>query len=176
MRNKLFVCTVVGCLLILTGFATAQTMAKKPVLTLEMAKKMADACEAAQAKGAAQAEDKWRSINIAIYDDGGNLKLFRRQENAFLGSIQISQMKGHTSAMFPFPTRLFGTLAFGEEGKPARVPGIAFIPGIASFAGGLPIKTADGQQIGAIGVSGATGDQDEMCAQAGIDAIADMLK
>jgi glc operon protein GlcG len=85
-------------------------------------------------------------------------------------------MKGHTSAMFPFPSRRFGALAFGEEGKPPAVPGIAFIPGIASFAGSLPIKTADGQQIGAIGVSGATSDQDEMCAQAGIDAIVEMLK
>lgn len=170
MYNKLFIWTVIGCLLLLTGMAAAQTMAKKPVLTLEMAKKMADACEAARAKG------EWRPINIAIYDDGGNLKLFRRQENAFLGSIQISQMKGHTSAMFPFPSRRFGALAFGEEGKPPVAPGIAFVPGVASFAGGLPIMTADGQQIGAIGVSGATSDQDEMCAQAGIDAIADMLK
>ena len=78
--------------------------------------------------------------------------------------------------MFPFPTRVMGNLAFGEKDKPPRVPGIAFIPGIVSFPGGLPIKTAGGHQIGSIGVSGATGDQDEMCAQAGIEAIADMLK
>ena len=44
------------------------------------------------------------------------------------------------------------------------------------FAGGLPILTADGAQLGGIGVSGATSDQDEQCAQAGIDAIADELR
>ena len=43
------------------------------------------------------------------------------------------------------------------------------------FAGGLPI-IADGTVIGGVGVSGATGDQDEECAQAGLDAVADMLK
>jgi hypothetical protein len=62
MYTKRFVWTVVGCLLLLAGFATAQDKATKRVLTSEMAKKMADACEAAQAEG------KWRPMNIAIYD------------------------------------------------------------------------------------------------------------
>ncbi|MDE0724856.1 MAG: heme-binding protein [Alphaproteobacteria bacterium] len=56
------------------------------------------------------------------------------------------------------------------------MPGIAFVPGIISFAGGVPIFTGGGQQIGAIGVSGASADEYEMCAKAGIAAIADMLK
>lgn len=147
----------------------AQALDQKPILTLDIAKAMADACEAmAVAEG-------WRPVNIAIFDDGANLKLFRRQENAFLGSIQVSQMKGHTSSMFPFPTRVFAELGYGKDGEPGMIPGIVEIPGIASFAGGLPIMTAGGQQIGAIGVSGATADEDEACAQAGIDAVADML-
>ena len=150
--------------------SAAGALEQKPILTLDMAKKMADACEAARAKGG------WRPLNIAIFDDGGNIKLFRRQENAFLGSIQIATMKGHTSAMFPFPTRVMANLAFGQDGKPAPVPGIAFVPGIISFAGGVPIMTGAGQQIGAIGVSGASADEDEMCAKAGVAAIADMLK
>ncbi len=148
----------------------AQALEQTPIMTLEIAKKMADACEAkAIAEG-------WRPVNIAIFDEGANLKLFRRQENAFLGSIQISQMKGHSSAMFPFSTRLFAELSFGKDGNPAPIPGIAHVPGIATFAGGLPIMTAGGAQIGGIGVSGASADEDEQCAQAGIDAVADMLK
>ncbi len=147
----------------------AQALDQKPILTLDMAKKIADACEAkAIAEG-------WRPVNIAVFDDGGNLKLFRRQENAFLGSIQVSQMKGHSSAMFPFPTRLFAELAYGKDGNAGPLPGLAEIPGIASFAGGLPIVTAGGQQIGGVGVSGATADEDEACAQAGVDAIAGMM-
>jgi len=148
----------------------AQALDQKPILTLDMASKMADGCEAA-AKAAGH-----RPVNIAIFDDGGNLKLFRRQDNAFLGSIQISQMKGHTSTVFPFPTRVMSELAYGKDGQPGMVPGIAQIPGVAAFAGGLPIMTGDGHQIGGIGVSGATSDEDEACAQAGIDAVADMLK
>ncbi|MBV9758866.1 MAG: heme-binding protein, partial [Alphaproteobacteria bacterium] len=70
-----------------------------------------------------------------------------------------------------FPTRRFGELAFGKDGKPGMVPGIANVPGIITFAGGLPIMAANGAQIGAIGVSGGTADQDEECAQAGLDAV-----
>ena len=154
---------------------SAQAIEQKAVLTLDMAKAIADACEAYQAAQVAAGVD-FRRINVAVYDDGGNLKLFRRQENAFLGSIQISQMKASTSSNFPFSSRLWGEIAFGKDGEPGRVPGLALVPGHAAFPGGLPIMTADGQHIGGVGVSGATGDQDEECAQAGIDAIADMLK
>ena len=56
------------------------------------------------------------------------------------------------------------------------MPGLALVPGIIAFPGGLPIMTADNVQISAIGVSGGTGDQDEMCAQAGIDGVKDALK
>ena len=65
----------------------AWAVGTKPYLTLEMATKMADACEAK-----ANAEE-WRKVNIAIYDDGGNLKLFRRQDGAYLHSIKIAKLK-----------------------------------------------------------------------------------
>ncbi|HEX9646957.1 MAG TPA: heme-binding protein [Alphaproteobacteria bacterium] len=160
-----------GAAVVVLGLgAGAQALDQKPVISLEMANMMADACVA---KAAASG---WRPINVAVFDDGGNLKVFKRMEGAFLGSIQIAQMKGHSSTMFPFPSRVFGELAFGKDGEPGRIPGIANIPGIASFPGGLPIMTAGGQQIGGIGVSGASADEDEMCAQAGIDAVTDMLK
>ena len=150
--------------------AGAHAIETKPVLTLEMAEEIAVVCqELAVEKG-------WRPVNVAVYDDGGNLTVFHRMDGAFVGSIQIAQMKGHTSAMFPFSTRMMSELAYGKDGEPGRVPGISEIPGIAAFPGGVPIMTADGSQIGAVGVSGATGDQDEECAQAGIDAIADMME
>ena len=148
----------------------AQALEQRPVLTLAMAKTIAEACEA-KAKAAG-----WRPINIAIYDEGANLKYFHRMDGAFLGSVQVSQLKGETSARFPRSTREYAEIAFGKDGKPGRNPGIAHVPGIAAFPGGLPIMTAAGQQLGGIGISGATSDEDEQCAQAGIDAIADMLK
>ena len=75
-------------------------MESKPILTLEMAKKMADACETLQNT------QGFRPVIIAIHDDGGNVKLFRRQENAFLGSILVATMKATTSSSFPFPSSL----------------------------------------------------------------------
>lgn len=160
------ICAVTG----LTLSSGAQALDQKPILTLDMANQIISTCVAkATAEG-------WRPVNVAVFDDGGNLKAFQRMENAFLGSIQVSQMKGHSSAMFPFPTRLFAELAYGKDGQPGPLPGLAEIPGVASFAGGLPIMTADGHQIGGVGVSGASSDEDEQCAQAGIDAISAMLQ
>ena len=57
-----------------------------------------------------------------------------------------------------------------------RVPGLAFVPGLVTFEGGLPIMTAGGEQIGAVGVSGAKAEEDGMCAQAALDAVKDDLK
>ena len=168
MNSKSWIVTSVLLAGLLIG-GVANAMESKAVLTLEMAKKMAAACESLQG------DQGFRPVNIAIMDDGGNLKLFRRQEKAFLGSITVATMKAATSANFPFSSRAFGEIAFGKDGQPGRVPGIAEIPGLAAFPGGLPVVTKSGQHIGSIGVSGASGDEDEQCAQAGIDAIADML-
>jgi uncharacterized protein GlcG (DUF336 family) len=67
-------------------------------------------------------------MNISVVDDGGNLVYFEHMDGAFKGSIYISQHKAMTSANFPIPTRMLGELAFGKEGKPATVPGIADVP------------------------------------------------
>jgi uncharacterized protein GlcG (DUF336 family) len=141
----------------------------KPTLSLDLAKKMAAGCEA-KAK-----QENWR-MNVAVVNDGARLIYFEHMDGAFLGSIAISQEKATTAANFPFPTRLIGDLAFGANGKPAMSPGIAFVPGVISFAGGLPIMTAAKAQIGGIGVSGGSADQDEECAKAGLDAVAEDLK
>ncbi len=159
--------TALAVVVMLVG-PLAHAVEQRPMLTLKEAEKMADACEAlAKKKG-------WRPVNIAIVDSGGNLKLFRRQDDAFIGSIDIAQLKANSSAKIPRPTRAVGDkLAYKNPNRPH---GIQFVPGIAVFAGGLPIKMANGKLVGAIGVSGATSDQDEECAKAGIAAIAGMLK
>jgi uncharacterized protein GlcG (DUF336 family) len=105
-------------------------------------------------------------MNIAIMDAGGNLIYFQRMDRAFLKSIEIAILKAETSAGFPFSTKVV------EEIAATRVPGIAHVPGVAAFEGGLPVMTASGEHIGSIGVSGAPASDDGICAQAGIDAIA----
>ena len=142
--------------------ASAQAQDRKAVLNIDTAKKIAAGCVTkAKAEG-------WR-MNIAIVDDGGNMKYFERMDGSFRGSIEIAQLKANTSSMFPFPSKLLGEIA-------QRIPGIAHVPGLGTFEGGLPIKTASGEHVGAIGVSGASAEQDGVCAQAGLDAARDDLK
>ena len=158
-----------GLMLAATALPAAADLERRPVLTLDVAKAMAAGCEAkARASG-------WK-MNISVLDTGANPIYFERMDGAYLGSGDISRRKAETAAKFPRSTRQFAEVAFGKEGKPGMVPGIALAPGVTAFPGGLPIMTADGIQVGGIGVSGGTSDQDELCAQAGIDAVKDQLK
>lgn len=147
------------------SFAQDKSLEMKPVINLEIAKIMADACESHQKKTG------YRPVNIAIVDTGGDLVLFRRQNNAFLLSIDIAIAKANSSAGIPVPTRTIQDIVYGKDGNPGRVPGLAHSKNIVAFPGGLPIKTKNGDLLGAIGVSGATGDEDEQCAKAAISAI-----
>ena len=138
-------------------------------LGLQMADKMANAC-------LAMAVEKGWKMNVAVMDSGADLVVFKRMDGAYLGSVDVAIGKARTSANFPFSTRLVAEIAHGKDGAPGPVPGIANFPGIVSFAGGLPVMNAAGEHIGSIGVSGASSGDDELCAQAGIDAVANMLK
>jgi uncharacterized protein GlcG (DUF336 family) len=153
------------------GTALVALLAAGPAMAfeLEMAKAMAAACEAKAA------QEGWK-MNIAVVDVGADLVYFQRMDGAYLGSVEIAQRKAESSARLPFPTRVLAEISFGKDGEPGMVPGLALIEGLAAFPGGLPITTADGTLLGAIGVSGATGDQDEECAQAGLDAVTDQLQ
>jgi glc operon protein GlcG len=160
MKKTLLSISLASLFTALAGSAMA--LEQRPILSLDVAKKMAAACEA-KAK-----QEGWK-MNIAIVDTGGALKYFLRQDDAFLKSIEIAQLKAGTSAGFPFSTKQIGEIT-------TKIPGIAFVPGIVTFEGGLPILTADGKQVGAIGVSGGTAEQDGICAQASIDAVKNDLK
>ena len=82
------------------GAPNASALDKTPVLSLDLAKKMAAGCEAkAKAK-----EMSWK-MNISIVDTGANEIFFERMDGAYLGSGDIARHKAETSARFPFPTR-----------------------------------------------------------------------
>jgi glc operon protein GlcG len=158
--------TALGTVFLCSSAATALDTA--PALSLDLAKKIAAGCEQT-ALG-----KNWK-MNIAVVDSGANQVFFERMNGAFLGSIDIARRKAETSAKFPFPTRFVEELGYGKDHKGGAVPGIVEVPGIIAFAGGLPIMGA-GAHIGGVGVSGGTADEDEACAQAGLDAVKDMLK
>ena len=154
--------------LVLMGAPAASAQATKRVLTIEVAEKMALACEAYQ-----KSQKDWRTLNIAILDDAGDLLYFRRDPTSFRGSIKIAIDKAWTSTQFPMSTRDIGEKIVNRE--PGKIHGFQFMERVISFPGGIPIFIA-GQHAGAIGVSGATGDQDEECALKAVDAVRDMLK
>lgn len=141
----------------------AQAVEQRPILTLEIARKMTAACEAKAI------EAGWK-LDIAVVDGGGNLKYFVRMDDSYLKSIDIAMLKAQTSAGFPVSTKFVGELASG------RLPGIAYVPGIVTFEGGLPIVTGDGHHIGAIGVSGGMAVDDGICAQVAVDAVQQDLR
>lgn len=132
-------------------------------LSLNMAKKMADAAEN-------MAITRSLKIVIAIMDNHGNLKYYRRMDNNCVVSVRMAPLKALTSATMPISTK---DLALKNE-KLANLPYLG-VPGIVLLEGGLPIITKDGEHIGSIGISGATPELDGICAQAAIDAIIDNL-
>ncbi len=111
-------------------------------------------------------------VNAAVVDPGGNLIAFLRANGAFLHSIGIAQDKAYTAVSFGMPTAAFYTLV---KDNPALRDGMAQRERMVAFAGGFPI-VKDGAVIGAIGVSGASEEQDCLCAQAGLAAIQALAK
>src|SRR6187402_946823 len=116
------------------------------------------------AAGEKKAEEIGQPMNIAVADSGGNLIAHIRMDGAWIGSIDISIKKAFTSRAFDISTK---DLAIQSQ------PGDQFYGihvsnngKVIIFAGGIPLKR-ECQVIGAIGVSGGSGEQDHLVAEAG---------
>ncbi|MGB5595279.1 MAG: heme-binding protein [Crocosphaera sp.] len=127
------------------------------MVTLEDARRVINAAEK-------KAVEIGQPMNIAVVDAGGNLVAHVRMDGAWIGSIDISMKKAYTSRAFDIATKdlaeysqsggqFFGIHA-SNNGK------------IMIFAGGIPLYR-EGQVVGAIGVSGGSGEQDHAVAEAG---------
>ncbi len=136
-------------------------MKRVPKLTLEDAKLMMEAAEQ-------RASDIDIDMDIAIVDDGGNLLLFQRMDNARITSITIAIDKAFTAGASRKSTRAYGNVS--GPGEPAFGINSSIQGRFMIFAGGLPIFI-DGHPVGGIGCSSGSPDQDEIVAQAGIDAL-----
>ena len=130
-------------------------------ITLEQAEK---AIVAAKQK-ATEIDTK---MNIAVVDAGANLVAFGRMDGAWLGSIDVSIKKAKTARYFDMNTGSIGELS---------QPGGSLYNiehsnnGLITFPGGVPIKNANGEIIGAIGVSGSTVENDHTVAEAAASVI-----
>ena len=107
-------------------------------------------------------------MNIAVVDAGGNLVAHARMDGAWIGSVDISIKKAWTSRAFDISTKDLGenSQSGGQFfGIHASNEGRVMI-----FAGGVPLKAGD-QVVGAVGVSGGLGKQDQAVAEAGAGAF-----
>ena len=117
----------------------------------------------------AKARELGVTENVAILDDGGNLKAFSRMDGASIPTIEIAQNKAYT-ALFGVPTQDFFDFI---QRDPSLLAGIPTLARVAAYGGGLPI-TVDGELVGAIGVSGApTVKNDIDCATAALALVLD---
>lgn len=107
-------------------------------------------------------------MNIAVADAGGNLVAHVRMDNAWLGSIDISIKKAYTSRAFDIATKDLAT--HSQSGNQFFGIHASNDGRIMIFAGGIPLKR-DGKVVGAIGVSGGSGEQDHAVAEAGAAAF-----
>lgn len=146
--------------LLLSGSMALAELPTKPVLTLEVAKKLAAAAEAEAV------QNKWNVV-IAIVDDGGNLVYLQRLDGTQTGSIDVALHKAKTAVHFKRPTKALEDAVTGGRT-------VVLALGAMPIEGGLPLLVDD-KLIGAIGVSGVTAPQDGQVAKAGADTLPKLL-
>lgn len=128
-----------------------ELVSKKKTLTLELAKKIALACEK-------KAEELGASVGIVVLDEAGNLKLAYLMDNQSVISLEWAKAKALSSFEFRQATNK------GEF----RVWNIADKTMVLGVSGGAPLIYED-TLLGAIGVSGTRGREDDLIVSAGIE-------
>jgi glc operon protein GlcG len=131
------------------------------MITLEQAKKIA-------AKAEQVAAGIPCAMTIVILDSGANLVYAGRMDNGMIGSVEAARRKARSAVLFKRPTKAF------EEALAGGRMAILSLPEAMPIEGGVPL-TADGQLLGAIGVSGGTAQQDGMVANAAVEFFAGQL-
>jgi len=143
---------------------TIANVVTKHSISSELAQKMVDeAMVKARQLGVAE--------NVAILDDGGNLKAFGRMDGAPILCIEMAQNKAYT-ALFGVSTQDFFNFI---KGDPSLLAGIPTLSRVAAWGGGFPIKV-NGEVVGAIGLGGAPKvENDVECARAALALVPDAV-
>jgi uncharacterized protein GlcG (DUF336 family) len=137
---------------------------KKHSISFDLAQKMVN-------EAVAKAREIGVSENVAILDDGGNLKAFGRMDGAPIPTIEMAQNKAYT-ALFGVSTQEFFNFI---QGDPSLLAGIPTVSRVAAWGGGFPIRV-NGEVVGAIGVSGAPTVQNDVdCARAALALVSDAM-
>jgi uncharacterized protein GlcG (DUF336 family) len=139
-------------------------LVKKHSISSDLAQKMVGAA-------VAKAREIGVTENVAILDDGGNLKAFSRMDGAPIPTIEMAQNKAYTALLGVSTQDFFNFI----KGDPSLLAGIPTLSRVAAWGGGFPIKV-DGEVVGAIGVSGAPTVQNDVdCARAALALVSDAV-
>jgi uncharacterized protein GlcG (DUF336 family) len=133
----------------------------KHMMDLALARKVIAAAEK-------KAAEIGHAMNIAVVDEGGNLVSHVRMDGAWIGSIDISINKAFTSRAFDISTK--DLAQHSQSGGQFFGIQVSNHGRVMIFAGGIPLKQGS-KIVGAIGVSGGTGDQDHSVAEAGAAVV-----
>ena len=143
---------------------TIANVVTKHSISSDLAQKMVD-------EAMVKARQLGVTENVAILDDGGNLKAFGRMDGAPILCIEMAQNKAYT-ALFGVSTQDFFNFI---KGDPSLLAGIPTLSRVAAWGGGFPIKV-NGEVVGAIGLSGApTVENDVECARAALALVPDAV-
>ena len=135
-----------------------------PALTLDTAR---DLVAAARAHGRAQ---KFNPLSVVVLDAGGHVIAFEREDGASMSRFEIAFGKAHGALALGLGSR---ALMARAEQQPYFIAAVTSAVGgaLVPVPGGVLVRDAAGETIGAVGVTGDTSDNDESAAVAGVEAV-----
>jgi glc operon protein GlcG len=139
---------------------TEQWFGAKKTITLALAKRLLAAAER-------EIGTRGWAMYVAISDDGGMPILVAAVNGAQLASYEICVSKARAAVHFRRPTKIW------EERVRGGAANVMSLPGVVASEGGMPL-VVDGQVIGGVGVSGGTGAEDGVIAQAVLDSLKEL--
>lgn len=160
MSLRLAIAVTTAAILSVPGFSRAQVLMQRDV-SLRMALTIA---ETALAQCGV-------NTSVAVVDRAGRLRVFLQGDNANPHNIELARRKAYTARTFRQPSS-----AWAKRTETVNT-GQRMLADVIPLGGGMPINVGQ-ETIGGVGLSGAPGgqEQEEACAKAGIDKVADQLK
>jgi uncharacterized protein GlcG (DUF336 family) len=131
-------------------------MKTKPYLTLEDCRKIGAAAQAEARK------NNWNVV-VAVLDDGGHLRWLEAMDGTSPFNCQVAIEKGRSAAVSRRSTHNWEERIKDGRNSLIKMP-------VLPVQGGVPMM-ADGQCVGAVGVSGVQSHEDEQIANSGIAAL-----
>lgn len=154
----------IGMAALVSGHVTAQGLVTQKILSLEMAKTIAEAT-------LAECRSKGFHTAAAVVDRAGQVLVILRDEQTTGQVAEMARRKAFTARMFRMTTMEFQKKTTPDTPTAAQRD----VADILALAGGVPIK-AGNEIVGGVGSAGSNLEQDDACAKAGVAKVANLLK